>query len=45
MGIFKMENRRYWTNRWDIPKKISGNIDLLKIHQMVYLNFYLKKVF
>jgi hypothetical protein len=45
MGFFQTKNRRYWTNRWDNPKKISGNIDLLKVHQMVILNFYLKKSF
>jgi hypothetical protein len=42
MGFFQTKNRRHWTTRWDNPTKISWNIDLLEIYQMLYLNFYLK---
>ncbi len=41
MGFFQTKNRRHWTTRWDNPTKISGNIDLLEVYQMLYLNFYL----
>jgi hypothetical protein len=40
IGFFQTKNRRHWTTRWDNPTKISGNIDLLEVYQMVYLNFY-----
>ncbi len=42
IGFFKTKNRRHWTTRWDNQTKISGNIDLLEVYQMLYLNFYLK---
>jgi hypothetical protein len=45
IGFFQMKNRRHWTTRSDNPTKISGNIDLLEVYQMLYLNFYLKIFF
>ncbi len=45
MGFFQTKNRRHQTTRWDIPTKISGNIDPLEVYQMVYLNFNLKIFF
>ncbi len=44
MGFFQTKNRRHWTTRWDNLTKISGNIDLLEVYQMVYLNFNLKNL-
>ncbi len=40
MGFFQTKNGRYQTTRWDNPTRISGNIDLLEVYQMLYLNFY-----
>jgi hypothetical protein len=45
MGFFQTKNRRHWTTRWDNPMKISRNIDLLEVYQILYLNFYLKNFF
>jgi hypothetical protein len=42
MGFFQTKNGRHWTTRWDNKTKISGNIDLLEVYQMLYLNYYLK---
>jgi hypothetical protein len=43
IGFFQTKIRRYWATPGDNPTKISRNIDLLEVYQMMSLNFYLKK--